>query len=226
MKNKILIFDASSLITLGMNGITFILEDLKKKFNVKFIIPEKVKYEIIDRPHKIKRFKLEALIMKRLFDNKILQLPSSLGINKNQLDKKTSQILSKTNHSYFAKGKFMEIIHKGEAACLALSLILSEKNIENIIVVDERTTRMIGENPKNLIKLFNKKLHTKVELKSKLKEFSKIRFIRSSELVIVAYKNNFFNLKDGVLDALLYATKFKGNSISSDEIREAKKLKI
>ena len=58
----------------------------------------------------------------------------------------------------------MHIIDNGEATCLALSLLAEERGIKNAIVIDERTTRMIGENPENLRRLFENKLHTKVKL--------------------------------------------------------------
>ena len=55
--------------------------------------------------------------------------------------------------------------------------------------------------------------------------FTKYRFIRSSELVYVAYKKGLVSLKGRrVLEALLYATKFKGSSISFEEIEELKGL--
>ena len=129
------------------------------------------------------------------------------------------------NNSFLARNEFMHIIDFGEASCLALSLIAREKNIENVIVIDERTTRMLGEKPENLHKLFESKLHTKVILKESFSFLRNIKFIRSSELVYLAYKKNLVKLKDGnVLDALIYATKFKGSAISRQEIEEMKRL--
>ena len=109
---------------------------------------------------------------------------------------------------------------------MALGKILNEKNIVNVIAIDERTTRMLSERPENLKKLLEKKLHTKVSYKKeRVKFFSDFKIIRSAELVYIAYKKGLVNLSDGnVLDALLYAVKFKGCSISDDEIREIKKL--
>jgi hypothetical protein len=48
-------------------------------------------------------------------------------------------------------------------------------------------------------------------------------------MLIVAYKNNLISLpadKETALDALLFATKFKGNSISFKEIDAAKLTRI
>ena len=165
IKMKILIFDSSSLITLTMNSLIDLLADLKKQFQGKFLITKSVKYETIDKPLTIKKFELGALKIKKLLDEKVLEMPESININEQELKEKTQEMLKIANSSFLAKNEFMHIIDDGEASCLALSLILEEKKIENVIAIDERTTRMIGEKPENLKKLFESKLHTKVELK-------------------------------------------------------------
>lgn len=222
---KILIFDSSSLITLSMNSLTSLLTELKKQFKGKFIITKAVEHEIIERPLNIKRFKLGALRLNSLLKNKTLEMPSSINISEQEITEKAKQLIRRTNNAFFARGEFMEIIQRGEASCLALSLLATEKNIENIIVVDERTTRMLGESPENLRRLFESKLHTKVQLKDDFSFMKEIKFIRSSELVYLAYKKGLVKLQgEGVLDALLYAVKFKGCSISGQEIEEMKRL--
>ncbi|MBI2508099.1 hypothetical protein HYV89_04045, partial [Candidatus Woesearchaeota archaeon] len=91
---------------------------------------------------------------------------------------------------------------------------------------DERTTRLLGEGPENLEELMMKKLHYKVELVRKnFSVFSQFKFIRSTELVYVAYKKGILRVQGPkVLEAALYATKFKGSSASFDEINVLKKL--
>ncbi len=222
---KILIFDASSLITLSMNCLTSILSDLKKKFGGKFIITKSVKYETVDKPLQIKRFELEALRINELIKNNIVEPPSSVGIDEDKIREKARDLVKRINYSYIARGEFMNILHEGELSCIALSLLASEKGMENVIVIDERTTRMIIEKPENLRRLFEIKLHTKVQLKDDLSFLKKIKIIRSSEIAYTAFKQGLIPLKNGnVLDALLYATKFKGCSISGQEIEEAKRL--
>ena len=165
--NKVIIFDASTLITLAMNGLLPEFRELKKIFKGKFIITKDVKREIIDRPITIKRFELEALKLKQLLDEKILEMPSCLGINEDEISIKTKEILNLANNLFIGKGKNLELIQFGEASCLVLSRLLDEKKIENVIAVDERTTRMLGEKPENLEKLLRKKLHIKVTLNKK-----------------------------------------------------------
>jgi len=96
-----------------------------------------------------------------------------------------------------------------------------------VIVIDERTTRMLTEAPEDLERMMEKKLHTPLDADLKLlNELENIRFIRSAELLYVAWKKDLVpvgNNKD-LLDALLYGVKFKGCAISSREIEEMKRL--
>jgi len=223
---KIIIFDSSTLISLAMNGLLPELKELKKIFKGKFIITQDVKREIIDKPITIKRFELEALRLKQLLDEKTLVMPVSVGIKDSEISKKTNEILDIANDIFIGGDKNIKLIDSGEASCLALGKLLSEKKIENIIAVDERTTRMLCEKPENLDRLLEKKLHTKISLNKKNFEFFKgFKIIRSTELIYVAYKKNLVKLGNGkLLDALLWALKFKGCSISVDEIKEIKRI--
>ncbi|MEX2017308.1 MAG: hypothetical protein WD876_02445 [Candidatus Pacearchaeota archaeon] len=224
--NKAIIFDSGTLISFSMNGITDVIEKLKGIFNGKFIITPDVKREIIDRPMQIKRFNLEALKIKQLLDKKIIELPSSVGLSDGEVARRTEEMLNRANSTYKDKGRDIHIIDSGEASCLAVSQILNEKGWETVIAVDERTTRMLGERPENLGKLLERKLHVKINPdRGNYNRFKEFRFIRSAELIFVAYKRKLLELKNGdVLDALLYAMKFKGCAISSDEISEIKKM--
>jgi len=225
---KVIIFDASTLITFAMNGLLSELRELKKIFKGKFIITEEVKREIIDKPLKIKRFELEALQIKQLLDNGTLEKPSVLNVDENKISKDTIELMKIANKIFQGRGREIHLISSGETSCLALSRILYEKKIKNIIAVDERTTRMLGEKPENLENLLRKKLHTDVRFnEGNFKSFEGFKFIRSSELVYVMYKKGIIKLKDSgiVLDALLYGVKYKGCAISDDEIKEIKRMK-
>ena len=226
MTEKIIIFDASTLITLAMNGLLEELKMLKKIFKGKFIIPNEVKYEAIDRPMKIKRFELEAMKLQNLLEDKIIELPASLSIDSEKISKETETLMSIANTTFEGNGKSIHLIDLGETACLVLSKILTEKGSPNVLAVDERTTRMLCEKPENLKQLFQKKL--KVRIKSNqdnYPHFEGFRFIRSSEIAYIAYKKKIIRWKNkDILDALLYGVKFKGCAISEDEIKEIKKL--
>jgi len=226
MTPKALIFDASTLINLSMNGLLDVLEALKKIFRGKFLITEAVEYETIAHPLQIKKFELGALKIKQLLNKKILELPSSLGIKNSEMEERIKEILKSANSSFFAKDSYLHLIDNGEASCLALSELLTDKGIKNLVVMDERTTRMLCEKPENLRTLMENKLHTKITTKKEnFSEFSKFKIIRSCELMYIAYKNKLIDLKNGnVLDALLYAVKYKGCSVSRNEIEAMKNL--
>ncbi len=223
---KILIFDSGTLINFSMNGLLYTLEELKKTFKGKFIITQAVRHEVLDRPLKINRFKLEALRIRSLIENNILEFPSTLNISEEEIQKGTKEFMDIANHSVQAEGKYINIVSDAEISCLALSKILSEKGIENLIAIDERTTRILSEKPENLEKLMTKKLHHKASVeKRNLEKFKGFRFIRSSELAYVAYKKGVLRIKGKeALEAALYATRFKGSSISFEEIEEMKNL--
>ena len=223
---KAIIFDSGTLISFSMNGITEIIRDLKKIFGGKFLITHEIKGEIIDRPLNIKRFELEALKMKQMLDDKIIELPECLGIGKDEVSKKAEEILNIANETFHNGDKNIHIMDLGEASGLALSNILKERKIQNVIAIDERTTRILTEKPENLRKLLERKIHVGIEIrKDNLSVFKNFKIIRSAELIYVAYKKRVLQYKDKeALDALLYALKFKGAAISDEEIKEIKKL--
>ncbi|SRR3990172_4345380 len=226
MTEKVLIFDSGALISFSMASLIQELRELKKIFRGKFIITEDVKREIVDKPLNIKRFELEAMRIQELLDEKILELPISLKVSDYEIREKTQEFLDIANNTLYGKDKSIHLIDLGEASCLALSKILNEKGIDNIVAIDERTTRILGEKPENLRKLMEKKLHFSLtEKKENFKFFKGFRFIRSTELIYVAYKKGIIKIKNkNILDALLYALKFNGAAISDDEISEMKRL--
>ena len=116
---KVLIFDSSSLISLAMNGLYDELVSLKKIFNGKFIIPKEVKAETIDKPLTIKKFELEALKLKELYDNKILESPSSINIDETEISIKAIEFMDKANSTFHERNTNIRIMDLGESACIA-----------------------------------------------------------------------------------------------------------
>lgn len=219
---KYIIFDSGPLINFSMNGLLPLFRKLKEHFPGKFLITEEVKKEIIDRPQTIKRFQLGALQLKALLDEKIIELPNLTPQQKAELEKKKIELLNIANSTFYTKNKNIHLIERGEAGTLALSLILRP----NVIAIDERTARILCENPKNLRKLLEKKLHTPIKANEKNYSYFKgIKVIRSTELVYIAYKKKLHELKDPkVLEAMLYGMKYNGCSISEQEIQVMKRL--
>ncbi len=223
---KVLILDSGALINLSMNGLLYVLEELGKVSNVRFAITPAVKYETVDRPSNIPRFELGALRIKQMINEEILELPLVFGVANEIINQKTQELKEMANKCVEAKGRFISIVSDAEMSCLALSSILSGKGIENLIAIDERTTRVLSEKPENLRAMMSKKLHFNVRLnEGNLKFFEDFSFIRSTELVYVAHKKGVLKLKDPkALEAVLFATKYKGSSVSFEEIDVLKKL--
>ncbi len=226
--NKAMIFDAGALITISMNGLDKELRALKNIFDGAFLITRQVKKEVIDKPLTIKNFELEALRTKKLLEDKIIELAEDYGIDDNSIANKTEELMEIANSFFMSPKEPVKLLHIGEASCLALSSILNKKNIKNVIVIDERTARMLIEKPENLRELLIRKLHTNIRLvKNNFNYFKDFQVIRSAELIYVAWKKGLVDLKNGtfLLDALLYAVKSKGCAISHEEIEEIKKIK-
>jgi len=222
MINKALIFDSSTIITLALNNLLNILEPLKNSFGGKFLITPDVKREIVDYPLQQKRFELESLMISNLLKKGVLEVSFPEG-----LEKQIKETVQNANSIFASNGDKIKILHEGEASCFALAKIL-QSEYKVFLAIDERTSRVLSEKPENLQKLFEKKLHRKISAdKTKFPYFSGFNILRSAELFFIAYKKGLIELpakQDVAIDALLYAAKFKGCSISREEIESAKAL--
>lgn len=218
---KALIFDSSAIITLALNDLLHILEPLKKKFKGEFYIAPSVKQEIVDKPLTERRFMLEALFIKSLFEKNILT-----HYYNNEIAREQEKILDTANTTFHSDRGPVKILHPGEASCLALFKAIGAD--KKAIVVDERTTRMLCEAPWNLKKLLENKLHTRIDAKvDNYTFFQGFDIIRTSELSMMAFKLGIIDLpgkREEIISALLYAAKFKGCAISNKEIDEARGL--
>lgn len=221
---KALIFDASSIISLAMNNLLWILEPLKKQFKGKFYIPLSVKKEIIDKPLKSKRFKLEAFQVLSEVNKGVITI-----FDDSKLKEIRDEIEFQANHMLIARGRPVHLVHSGEIAALALAKHLNA----DALVIDERTMRTIIENPKELSKLMRRKLHTTVNVKKKhFESFKKligdIKVVRSVELGVIAYEKGLFkkykleNMKQyskkELLDGIIWGLKLRGCSMATSEI--------
>ena len=95
------------------------------------------------------------------------------------------------------------------------------------LAIDERTTRVLIEKPEMQQKILEGKLHTKVKVKfQKINEFKEIvkgiKVIRSIDILLYAYKLNFFNVdpaqKINLLRGLIWTAKERGCALTSSEM--------
>lgn len=226
MKN--IVFDSSTIISLSTNDLLWILKPLKEKFSGDFLISEGVKKELVDNPLQTKKFKFEALMILNLINNNNLKI-----YNDKEVEKKIYYLDSLVNNLFKAKGEYIRIMHSGEIASLAVAIILKS----DAYLVDERTTRMVIEDPERLVKILRNKLHTTVNINRNnleliKKEINGLKVIRSTELVLMAYEMGLFkeflkltayskNINKDLIDGLLWGLKLRGCSISEEEIDEA-----
>jgi predicted nucleic acid-binding protein len=215
-----IVFDAGVLITFSETCFLDVFGLLKKDLG-EFIITKSVKYESIDRAKNINRFKLSSIRIDSQLDSKIFILYPS---NK-ELNDITYKIMDIVNNMFYIKGNPLKIIHLGESESLALLSITNA----NYFAVDERTTRMLIEQPYGLMEIFKRKYRIK-NIKfdeHKYLEFKQIignvKAIRSVDLFVYAQKNKLLNKRfdnKENLKAAMYALKFKGCSVSFEEIEE------
>lgn len=234
---KSLVFDTSPIISIVTNNLLWVLQELKKRFEGEFLIPEAVRKEVIDTPLRSKKFKLEAMQLLSFItagNIKIYKPPNPKKFQEHSLS-----LLNLANKMFISHENPIQIVHMAEMEAIALA---KEMNAE-ACVVDERTARVIIENPRKLAELLSKKLHTRVDINEDIvKAFEKategINLIRSTELLTTAYSLGILDeymTRDGalikhlnprrtLLEGLLWGLKLRGCSISESEINEIMRL--
>lgn len=230
---KIIVFDAGPVISLTLNNLLWVLEDLKKYFNGNFYVPMAVKHELIDKPLKTKKFKFEALQIIPLISNGTFEI-----IHNDFIVSKTRYLVDLANRCFKAKGNYIQIIQDGEMEAVSTALYFKSETI----VVDERITRMLIENPKDVKRTLERRLHTKIYVdKKNLNTFHEIvkhiKVIRSIELVTIAYELGILDkymddkqklmvkdVENVLLEGVLWAVKLNGCSVSENEIKDIIKL--
>lgn len=210
-----IVADSSSIISLAINCLSPVLNSL----GVKIAVTKGVYDEIITHPIHMKRFALESMRIKRLFSEGVISV-------RDADPKITGEILDRANSIFELSNHYLRIIHKGEAEAISL---LKEINA-NALLIDERTMRLLIENPEQLRDVLSRQNNQNISINHRnLELFSSIipdvSIIRSAEIAAIAYEkgilNNYIgsNGKD-VLEATLYALKFSGCAISWQEIDE------
>jgi predicted nucleic acid-binding protein len=230
---KSLVFDTSTIISIAMNNLLWVLPELKKRFKGEFYIAQAVKEEIIDVPLRGKRYKLEAMQVLSLMG------AGDIKVYKNSRKRK-EELLDLANHIFKSRDTWIKIVHEAECDSLAVAIDLNAE----AYAIDERNTRMLIENPESLGQLLERKLHTSIFTdKPNLEKFKDmvkgLKIIRSSDIMTVAYELGIMNeymrkeekqianidLKKNLLDGLLWGLKLKGCSITDNEINEIIRLK-
>ncbi len=208
-----IVVDSGSIISLAINCLCPLLDLLKGDF----VITPHVYQEIVLDPSANRRFMLEAMRIRRLIDSGALdvkELRTDVG----------ERILESANSIYQVHGHPFNIIHEAEAHVVGLAKEMGA----DAMMIDERTLRMLLEDPDGLKELLEHRNHKKVIMDpDALIRFQgilpEIPVIRSSELVAIAYEMGQLTLMHdvddkNVLEAALSALKYSGCAITWEEI--------
>ncbi|MFW6450243.1 MAG: hypothetical protein ACOCZ6_04255 [Nanoarchaeota archaeon] len=234
--NKTLVFDTGPLITLTLNNLLWAIKPLKNALKGEFKICPAVYQELIKKPLTTKKYKFEALQVLPFIMDETLEI-----FHNKELSKKADDLLELANKSFIAKDNYINVVHRGEMEAIATALETGAKTL----VIDERTTRTLIENPYALSDHLSKKLHTNIEInRDNLSQLSKqingINVIRSFELGFVAYELGILdryvikseeklkeieNIQNAVLEGVLWAIKLSGCSVAGEDIEKILKMK-
>ncbi len=224
---KRLVFDSGPIISLTTNNLLFLLSEFKKRGDFEFLITPAVRKELIDKPFSTKKFKFEALQVYECVKN------GKIAVHESEKMKETTMnLLTLANSIYSAQDSLISIVHYGEMEAIAAAMELSA----DAMIIDERTTRVLLENPARLREILERKLHTAVTMDAeKLERFKNttgdIKVIRSCEFVTVAYELGMLERflpesKSGsdVVESVLWGVKLNGCAITEQEIAEVMKI--
>jgi hypothetical protein len=240
LSRRTIIFDTGPIITFAITALLSKIVKLKDFYQGDFILPTSVERELVDRPLATKKFRLEALQVLHYIQGGTFKV-----YNTEKTNTLTKEILGIANSTFKAKGNWIRIVSHAEVSVFACAIELGSSTV----VIDERTMRLLIEEPNKIREILEKKLHTKVEADEQkinlIKEMSKgIEVIRSAELAMISYELGLLDdylinsselhksgithhkVKDSetlLLEAVLWALKLNGCSISTKEIEQAVK---
>ncbi|MFA4946319.1 MAG: hypothetical protein WC607_02130 [Candidatus Micrarchaeia archaeon] len=219
-----IVCDSSTLISLGSTGVLDCLEFLTQKTGASFIIPPAVEREIIGHALRIDKYRFSGLRLKSLVRRgvlKVVALPP--------LTREGHRILDEANNAFKERGRAFQILQEGEAECIALLSFVPAA----ALAVDEKTTRLLLEDPAGLARVIQADAGERVEadqgaLAALAKRRGNTPIIRSTEILAVAVEKGFFDSfgqdKAEALKAGVNALRRAGCSISHRELDEYESL--
>ena len=221
MKDKYVLCDASSLISFTSSCLDEMLKFFHTSFDVKFFIPQSVEYETVTHPLSLKTkiHCFSALRIQRMINDGILEVVSE------NLEKETERLMTLGNNVFYARGRPLVLFHKGETEMLALA---HQLQIDSLLM-DERTTRILVEDPESLRGHLQTEFKTNILINRKhlsqfISRLGHLDVIRSTELIYLAYKNGFFSkygkIEREAAEAALYKLKYSGCAISFKELEK------
>jgi len=241
ISKKNIVFDTGPIINFASSGILPKLTALRAHYSGDFLITNSVEKELIDRPLATKKFRLEAFqVLKEIRQGTLKNFDDE------SIDRMARELLDIANSTFKAKGHWIRIVSFAEMSVLASAIELGSE----LVVIDERTTRLLVEDIDSVASRLEHKLHTKVIIDDQKKKlFSQmtngIKVIRSIELAVLAFDYGLFDEylisgkelekagishhkfkdpKNSILESILWAMKLNGCSVNNQEIARIIKL--
>src|SRR3989338_306442 len=109
--SRALVFDAGPIISLVTSNLLSTLELLKEQYKGKFVLPESVKFELVDEPLQTKKFMFEAMQVQRLISIGVFEVAEDDDVK--QL---TLEMHNLANSCFLANGRPLQIVQYGEMA--------------------------------------------------------------------------------------------------------------
>ncbi|HEV8289758.1 MAG TPA: hypothetical protein VGQ00_02270 [Candidatus Norongarragalinales archaeon] len=221
------IIDSSSIISLVNVCNAEALNFLRQRTGAKFVIPPTVYDETVTNPLRVKKFEYSAAKIQKLVDDGVLQLGASGSLQRN-----TQRVLELANRIFLVRGKAVAILQRGEAECLAL---LPEIGTPSALVIDEKTARLILENPTRLEERMSQEYAGRVTIdQNAVNDLQKLvgdtYVIRSTEVLAAAAKRGFFDaygpVKEHAFHGALRALRDAGAAISQEELNEFERIQV
>lgn len=222
---KNIICDSSALISLAdtcnIGALAFLTQ-----LGIRFYITPGVKDEIINRPLTIRKYAFSAARLQKNVNDNTLRFVTSTTLHQ-----QTQKILETANHMIRVDKKPLELLQLGEAECIAAFASVSA----DALLIDEKTTRMLIENPykfrETIAAEYKQDAALDTQKRGEFEEAAKgITCMRSAELLAYAYRKGFFDEykenRDTAFKASVYSLREAGCSLTSTEILEYEALEF
>jgi len=222
---KKIVFDSSTLISLSDKCLMNVMGRMAKGEGVYFLIPQSVLDETVLYPIKIRKFELNAVRISNAIDRDWLNIVKSTKTTRQNI----ARIEKLADNACMADNKPLKILQRGEIETLAVAKELGA----DAIAIDERTTRMLMEEPSALKEVLQNRLKKKIRMNNQVvKEFREfvgsIPVVRSVELIALSYERDYFGEElpknKTALEAALFAAKLSGCAVSGEEIKHYLKV--
>ena len=221
MKEKYLLCDSSTLISLTASCLEGLIYFFKDKHGVHTMIPRSVQKETVDTPLSLatKEYCFSAIRIKEMINDGVVEVVND------DVSAETNKMMDIANKVFYAHGSPVTLMHTGETEMLALAKKLEVTSI----LIDERTTRILIDDPNSMTQHLQDEFRTSIMVnRQNLAQLAGIvrgmDVIRSTELAFVGYDKGFFDhfdaLKNQAAEAALYKLKYAGCAISFKEIEQ------